>query len=162
MESHEVELDGKTYQAPHIVVATGSEPLMPNDLEGIEYALSSDGFFHLEELPKKVAVIGSGYIGVELAGILNTLGAETHLFLRGDRPLHRFDNMLGETLLEIMLQQGMHIHPNHRAQKISLRDNGQKSIYCQSGSELSGFDAVIAAVGRAPRTKNPSTFLQIF
>ncbi|RAP35055.1 glutathione-disulfide reductase [Legionella quinlivanii] len=150
--SDQVEVNGQIYQAPHIIIATGGQPSMPADLEGIELAISSDGFFALEKLPQKVAVIGSGYIGVELAGVLNGLGSETHLFLRGKAPLSRFDSMLGETLMEIMLKDGLQVHTNHRARKIELQTDGRRSIHCQSGSVLSDFDVVIAAVGRSPRT----------
>lgn len=147
-----VDVNGTHYKADHIIIATGGEPLLPNDLQGIEHAIDSDGFFALASRPNKVAVIGSGYIGVELAGVLHGLGAETHLLIRGERPLTRFDEMLGDTLLEIMHQQGIQVHLNHRAQKISLQADNRKSIYCQSGSVISDLDTVIAAVGRTPRT----------
>lgn len=148
-----VEVDGQTYQAPHIIIATGGQPAMPTELEGIELAVSSDGFFALESQPRKAAVIGSGYIGVELAGVFNALGTETHLFLRGQTPLSRFDSMLGHTLLDIMLEDGLQVHSNHRAQKITQQADGRRSIHCQSGSIIGDFDVVIAAVGRSPRTQ---------
>lgn len=153
VDNHTISAAGETYHANHIIIATGSEPLLPEDLVGIELAISSDGFFSLQQRPNKVAIIGSGYIGVELAGMLQSLGAETHLFIRGDRPLHRFDAMLGETLLEVMRQEGMLVHQNHRAKSITQQNDGRKVITCQSGSTLGDFDIVIAAVGRAPRTK---------
>lgn len=140
------------YQAEHIIIATGGEPLMPEDMPGIQYAIDSNGFFSLTARPNKVAIIGSGYIGVELAGVLHSLGAETHLLMRGQCPLGRFDSFLGETLLEIMGQQGIHSHLNHNAQSIHLQKDKRRAIVCKNGSLLADLDVVIAAVGRKPRT----------
>ncbi|MDI9818613.1 MULTISPECIES: glutathione-disulfide reductase [unclassified Legionella] len=152
VDANTVDVCGKQYQADHIIIATGGEPLLPHDLLGIEHAIDSDGFFSLSARPDKVAVIGSGYIGVELAGLLHSLGAETHLLIRGDRPLTRFDSTLGETLLEIMQQQGIKTHLNHQAHSIVLQENNLKTIKCHSGSVIEDLDSVIAAVGRIPRT----------
>lgn len=149
-----IEVNGEQYQAEHIIIATGGEPYIPADISGAEYTINSDGFFTLAARPNKVAIIGSGYIGVELAGMLHSLGAETHLLIRGQRPLSRFDSLLGETLLEIMGQQGIHCHLNHRACSISLQKDQRKAVKCQNGSVLSDFDTVIVALGRVPRTYN--------
>ncbi|WP_115701882.1 glutathione-disulfide reductase [Legionella sainthelensi] len=146
-----IKVNDTLYQATHIIIATGGEPSQPQ-IHGIQHAIDSDGFFSLTKQPQKVAVIGSGYIGVELAGVLHNLGSETHLLMRGTRPLSRFDTILGDTLLEIMQQQGIHIHQNHRAQEINLHSDGRKSIVCQSGSIIHDIDVIIAAVGRTPRT----------
>ncbi|KTD08289.1 glutathione-disulfide reductase [Legionella jamestowniensis] len=152
VDNKTIDVNGTQFSADHIIIATGGEPILPNDLLGVEYAIDSDGFFSLAERPDKVAIIGSGYIGVELAGLLHGLGAETHLLIRGDRPLSRFDAMLGETLLEIMREQGVIVHPNHCAHSITLQDNRRKTVKCQSGAFIADLDTVIAAVGRAPRT----------
>jgi glutathione reductase (NADPH) len=148
-----VMVDDSLYQAKHIIIATGGEPTLPA-IEGVQHVIDSDGFFSLTKQPRKVAVIGSGYIGVELAGIFNSLGTETHLLMRGQKPLSRFDTLISDTLLEIMQQQGIYIHPQHRACVISLHSDGRKSILCQSGSVLEHLDVIIAAVGRKPRTQN--------
>ncbi|HAT7869354.1 TPA: glutathione-disulfide reductase [Legionella pneumophila subsp. pneumophila] len=148
-----ITIDHTIYQAEHIIIATGGEPALPA-INGIKHAIDSDGFFSLTKLPAKVAVIGSGYIGVELAGILNSLGSETHLLMRGTRPLSRFDHMIGDTLMEIMQKQGICIHQNHKAQAIHLHSDGRKSILCQSGSIIENIDVIISAVGRKPRTGN--------
>lgn len=99
-----------------------------------------------------MAIIGSGYIGVELAGVLHGLGTETHLLIKGQRPLRRFDAILGGTLLEIMEQQKIHLHMDHHAHAITLQEDGRKTIHCRSGSIIEDLDTVIVAVGRAPRT----------
>ncbi|WP_454784412.1 glutathione-disulfide reductase [Legionella sp. WA2024007413] len=148
---HSIQVNDEQYQAQHIIIATGGEPSLPT-IHGVQHVIDSDGFFALSKQPEKVAIIGSGYIGVELAGVLNGLGSETHLLMRGTRPLSRFDNILGDTLMEVMQQQGIHIHSNHKAKEINLHSDGRKSIVCCSGSIIQDIDVIIAAVGRKPRT----------
>lgn len=152
-DKHSILVNDQIYQSEHIIIATGGEPSLPA-INGIQHVIDSDGFFSLTEQPKKVAIIGSGYIGVELAGVLHGLGSETHLLMRGDRPLSRFDQMIGDTLLEIMQQQGIYIHQNHKAHSINLHSDGRKSIACQSGAIIQDIDVIISAVGRKPRTGN--------
>ena len=146
-------VEEQLYQADHIIIATGGEPALPK-INGIQHVIDSDGFFSLTKLPHKVAVIGSGYIGVELAGVLHGLGSETHLLMRGEFPLSRFDSMLSSTLLEIMKKQGIYVHCHHKAQTITLQSDGRKSIVCQRGFVIADIDVVIAAIGRKPRTGN--------
>jgi glutathione reductase (NADPH) len=148
-----IQINGEQIKAKHIIIACGGKPNMP-DFKGIEHAIDSDGFFALKNQPKKVAVVGSGYIGVELAGLLHGLGTKTHLLIRRDAPLSRFDDMLGQTLLEIMQQDGITVHTNHQAVGIHLDSNGKKCIDCTEGSHLDGFDEIIFAVGRHADTKN--------
>ncbi|MFT4059397.1 MAG: glutathione-disulfide reductase [Legionella sp.] len=150
-DQHTIQVNDCMYEAPHIIIATGGEPIIPA-VSGMQHTIDSDGFFTLTKQPQKVAIIGSGYIGVELAGVLNSLGSETHLLMRGEKPLSRFDHMLGDTLLEIMEHQGIHIHKNHKACEINLHNDGKKTIICQSGSMIHDIDVIIAAVGRKPRT----------
>jgi glutathione reductase (NADPH) len=150
---HSITVNEKNYTANHIIIATGGEPTLPN-IKGIQHIIDSDGFFSLNKVPNKVAIIGSGYIGVELAGILNALGSETHLLMRSDLPLKRFDSMISTTLFEIMKKQGIYMHSNHQAQMIHLHSDGRKSIVCQRGESLDDIDVIIAAVGRKPKTGN--------
>lgn len=84
-----------SYTADKILIATGGRPFFP-DLPGAEHGISSDGFFQLETQPKRVALVGAGYIGVEMAGMFASLGSETHLFIRGDTVLRQFDPMIQE------------------------------------------------------------------
>ena len=139
--------------AKHILIAVGGEPVMPSNIKGIEHAIDSDGFFALNRAPKKVAIIGSGYIGVEIACLLNSFGVEVHLMMRGSKPLSRFDESLSTTLLDIMRNNGIHVHQEHQAQEIDIHQNGKKRLHCANGSCIDGFDDIIIAVGRQPRTK---------
>lgn len=103
-----VAVGDQVYTAEHILVATGTKPMVPS-LPGAEYGITSDGFFELEDLPKKVVVVGSGYIAVELAGILNALGSDVSLVVRYNKCLRTFDNMLSDSLMEEMATSGINI-----------------------------------------------------
>jgi glutathione reductase (NADPH) len=94
---------------PIILIATGGRPSHPN-IPGVEYGIDSDGFFELPALPKRVAVVGAGYIAVELAGVINGLGAEAHLFVR-NAPLRSFDPLIVDTLVEVMNTEGQPCTP---------------------------------------------------
>ncbi|HKL77945.1 MAG TPA: FAD-dependent oxidoreductase, partial [Gammaproteobacteria bacterium] len=103
---HSVVVDGERYTADHILIATGGRPRVP-EIPGAELGITSDGFFQLEEQPRRVAVVGAGYIAVELAGVLNTLGSEVTMLLRREHLLGSFDPLLRETLMEAMTDAGV-------------------------------------------------------
>ena len=101
-----------SYKAKHILIATGGVPVFPPGDGVEEHCISSDGFFELEELPQKAAVVGAGYIAVELAGVLNALGTDTKLVVRKEGALRGFDDLLKSTLDEEMQRQGIEIFRN--------------------------------------------------
>jgi glutathione reductase (NADPH) len=143
---------GERFRAPHIVIATGGTPRIPV-LPGAELAITSDGFFELERLPRRVAVVGSGYIAVELAGVLDSLGSEVRMFVRYDGVLRDFDSMLGEKLLAAMRASGIDVVT--RFVTIALtRPPGAATLALEGedGRRFDGFDTVIFAVGRTPAT----------
>ncbi len=145
------------FKARHFIIATGGAPSVPKNITGVDCAITSDGFFSLRQQPKKVAIIGSGYIGVEIAGVLQGLGSSTHLFMRKSGPLSNFDSSISETLLEIMQQQGLHCHINSDVAALDVSAKGYKTVHLQDGSSFSEFDEVIIATGRHPR----SSFLDL-
>jgi glutathione reductase (NADPH) len=98
------------FRAPHICIATGGFPIMPTDTPGATHGITSDGFFDIEVLPKSIAVVGAGYIAVEMAGILNAMGVQVHLFIRGKTFLRKFDPMVQETLTKRYEDVGVVIH----------------------------------------------------
>jgi len=149
VDAHTVSVDGETYTADHIVIAPGGKPILPA-IPGAEHMLTSDGFFALKEQPKRVAVIGAGYIAVELAGLLNGLGSEVSLLLRRDHFLSSFDAMLRETLMEEMVNAGVNIMPSISVERVEKRDDGCLDIHCARGIKLEGYDALICAIGREP------------
>jgi glutathione reductase (NADPH) len=140
-----------TIKAKHILIATGGYPVFPQG-EGIkENSISSDGFFELEEQPKKAVVVGAGYIAVELAGVLQALGTDTKLVVRKESALREFDEMIKTTLDEEMQRQGIDIYRNTNGlEKITIADDGTKSVYLQNGQVIEGVDTVLVAPGRAP------------
>lgn len=151
VDEHTLEVDGKQYTAKHIVVSPGTTPTVP-DLPGAEYGLTSDGFFELTQCPAKVAIIGSGYIAVELAGVLNALGSDVCMYLRKEHLLRSFDAMLRETLLEEMLDQGIDIMPRTQITEVIKEEDGSYSLCDDKGNKNTGFSEVIWAIGRHPNT----------
>jgi glutathione-disulfide reductase len=146
----EIEVDGQAYGADHIVIATGGRPIVPR-VPGAELGITSDGFFALDEQPRRVAVIGGGYIGVELAGVLAGLGSEVTLVALENRLLEVFDPMIGQVLMREMQQQGIGLRLGF--QVAGLVERGSSiSLDAVDGERLDGFDQVIWAVGRAPNT----------
>jgi len=145
-----VEVNGKLYTADHIVIATGSKPIVPA-VPGAEIGITSDGFFQLTKEPERVAVISGGYIGVELSGVLQALGSEVTLIAREERILERFDPMIGNVLNGEMQRQGIQVQTGFQVTALS---NSTEGIVIAANDEktLVGFDTVIWAVGRAPNT----------
>lgn len=149
-----VTLDDKTevdIKAKKILVAVGGHPTLPN-VPGSELGYTSDGFFELQKQPKKVAVVGAGYIAVEMAGMFHALGTETHLFIRHDKFLRTFDPMVQEKLVAEYERLGVHIHKNSSQSKVEDIGNGIKKIhYTEDGKEGTlEVDSLLWAIGRAP------------
>ena len=151
VDAQTLDVDGRRYSADHIVIAPGSAPVLP-DTEGAEFGITSDGFFELETLPRRVAVVGSGYIAVELAGMLNALGADVTMLLRREHLLRNFDAMLRENLMEEMLGDGIDILARTQVRRVVRENNASLCIECENGQRLEGFDVLIWAIGRHPLT----------
>ena len=143
-------VDDVIYSAEHIVIATGGRPIVPN-VPGAALGISSDGFFRLQTQPRRVAVIGGGYIGVELSGVLRALGSEVTLIARESCLLHHFDPLISATLEDEMQRQGIALELNRSVTALHESRSGI-AVQTQAGSVMDGFDAVIWAVGRAPDT----------
>jgi glutathione reductase (NADPH) len=146
-----VKVGDEHYSADHVVIATGGTPIIP-DVPGAEHGITSDGFFELEEAPKSVAVVGAGYIAVELAGMLNALGSQVSLYLRKQHLLPRFDSMLREALMEAMLDDGINIFPRSQIEEIKQQPDGKLTLMCDQCQSIQNLDAVLWAIGRSPNT----------
>jgi glutathione reductase (NADPH) len=148
---NEVEIDGRTVTAKHILVATGSWPRKP-DIPGSELAITSNEAFHLENLPRRALVVGGGYIAVEFASIFNGLGVQTTLAYRGAHLLRGFDAELGMRLGEEMARKGVAVTLNCSPVSLSKKDNSIEVHFNNDMHQL--FDLVMFATGRRPNTAN--------
>ena len=145
-----VEVDGARYSADHIVIATGSRPLVPR-MPGAELGITSDGIFTLREQPRRVAIIGGGYVGVEMAGVLRTLGSAVTVVALEERVLWLFDPMVGESLADSMQQEGICLRLQFEVAALERRADGL-ALVPRTGEPLTGFDTILWAVGRAPNS----------
>ncbi|MFQ6372111.1 glutathione-disulfide reductase [Shewanella sp. YIC-542] len=150
VDNHTIAVNGQHYTADHILIATGGHPTIPQ-IPGAEYGIDSDGFFALRQQPKRVAVVGAGYIAVEIAGVLHALGSETHLFVRKHAPLRNFDPILYETLVEAMAADGPTLHTHSIPSAVTKNDDNSLTLQLENG-ESCNVDCLIWAIGRQPNT----------
>ncbi len=151
LDAHTVEVDGTRYTADHLALAPGGEPVVP-DVPGAGHGITSDGFFALDTQPRRVAVVGSGYIAVELAGLLNGLGSEVTLLVRKGHVLREFDAMLRETLMEALGESGVRLLTRTQVAEVRRAADDSLTLVTDGGQELGPFDALLWAIGRRPRT----------
>jgi len=156
VDEHTVKVGERLISAEHILIASGGQPSIP-EIPGKEFILDSDGFFALDKMPQKVAVVGAGYIAVEIAGVLNALGSETHLIVRKTKPLREFDDLISDTLCEQLQSDGIALHNHTQISAIKKLDDGRYQLSSSgestaSSDPLPDVDAVIYAIGRSPAT----------
>lgn len=149
-DSHTVEVDGRSYSAENILIATGGWPHMP-DIPGIEHVITSNEALDLEQLPARIAIVGGGYIAVEFAGIFNALGVEVDLIIRGDNILRGFDEAVRTALHEELTKKGIRIHSDCRVNSIEPAADGY-SLRLDRIETLET-DLVMYATGRRPNTQ---------
>ena len=152
IDAKSIEVNGERYSAEHIVVATGGQANVP-PVPGAELGITSDGFFELREQPQRVAIVGSGYIAVELGGVLSALGSDVTVLAMNDRLLERFDPMISSVLESEMQRQGVQLQTGFRVMSLTRHTDGL-AVESANGKRLAGFDSVIWAVGRSPDTSN--------
>lgn len=149
IDAHTLDVGGQRITAEHIVIATGGNPeRVP--VPGAELAIISDDTFYLPVMPKKIAIVGSGFIAVEFAGIFRALGAEVHLIYRQPLPLRGFDQDLREGLAEALATQGVILHPGTNPEKVEAQGEGRILTY--GGGQKLEVDTVFFATGRRPAT----------
>lgn len=156
-DAHTVRVGEQRLQARKVLVATGGQPVIPG-IPGAELGIDSDGFFALDEMPTSVAVAGSGYIAVELAGVLNSLGSKVTLLLRRGHTLREMDSMLGETLIEVMRADGIDVRMHTAVTRLE-REGGRIAVHVaaadghpagESPAPLAPVDTMLWAIGRRP------------
>jgi glutathione reductase (NADPH) len=149
-DARTVQADGQRYGADHVVIAVGGRPVLPA-IPGAELGITSDDFFALEQMPRRIAIAGAGYVSVELGGLLRALGAEVTLLLRRDHFLHSFDAMLRERLMAQMEADGVRMIRGLRPARVS-RDGDALALESEAGDRIAGFDTLLWAIGRRPNT----------
>ena len=149
----EVAVNGRSLSAEHIIIACGGRPIIP-EVPGAQLGITSDGFFELEDCPAKVAVVGSGYIAVELSGMFRALGAEVSMLVRKQHLLRPFDSMLREILTEEMLADDIKLHTNTQITEITRASDNTLTLQCGEDKKLEGFDVLLWAIGREPNTED--------
>ncbi len=150
-DPHTLTVNGAALSAEHVLIATGSTPELP-DLPGVELGITSDGFFELAAQPRRVLIVGAGYIAAEFAGLLNALGSEVFLLLRNETLLRRFDATLRATLMEQMQAAGVSILACRRLARVERTHAGTLAVHVDEGQMVSGLDCLIWAIGRRPHT----------
>ncbi|XP_061107163.1 glutathione reductase, mitochondrial isoform X2 [Conger conger] len=159
-----VEVNGKKYTAPHILIATGGRPIVLSDKEvpGAGLGITSDGFFELESLPKRTIVVGAGYIAVEMAGILSTLGSKTSIIIRQGAVLRSFDSLISSNCTKELEHIGIELWKNTQVKSVSKKEKGlevtlvtrdpEKEEEKEEISTVQGVDCLLWAIGREPNT----------
>jgi glutathione reductase (NADPH) len=151
IDPHTLDVGGKRVTAKHIAIATGGHPeRLP--IPGAELGIISDAAFYLPEMPKRVAIIGSGYIAIEFAGIFASLGAHVDMLYRAPLPLRGFDHDIREAMVEALGAQGIVLHPGTLPTRIEA--DGDERIVSFGESQTMRTDLVFFATGRVPATES--------
>jgi glutathione reductase (NADPH) len=157
LDAHTIEVDGKYHTAEKILIATGGRPWRPS-IPGAEHAITSNEAFHLERLPRRIVIVGGGYIAVEFAGIFNGLGAEVTQVLRRDRVLRGFDEELRGMLQEQMTAKGVTFRTETELAAILPQPDGTLRALTKAVDETAGeeivADLIMYATGRVPNTES--------
>jgi glutathione reductase (NADPH) len=148
---HTLDVGGKAVTAERIVVAVGGHPSIEPRIEGMELGITSDQAFHLPSLPRRVLMVGGGYIGMEFAGIFHGLGAEVDVAYRQPLPLRGFDGELREALATAVTEQGVRLHPGQTVHKVEDAGGRARRVTLTNGRVVEA-DLVFFAVGRSPKT----------
>ena len=143
---------GKEVTAEKILIATGAAPVMPT-IEGAEHAISSNEVFHLETLPKRIVIVGGGYIANEFAGIFHQFGSHVTLVNRTDVILRQYDQQLVDRLMQISLRKGIDFRFNATIEKIEKNDTGTLHVTMTGCDDIEA-DQILFATGRSPNTRS--------
>lgn len=152
LDAHHVEVNGQSYSAKNILLATGSWPQKP-DIPGIQHAITSNEVFFLGQLPKRILVVGGGYIAVEFASIFHGMGAHTSLLYRGELFLRGFDGAVRSHLKDELNKSGLDLQFNADITRIDKQPDGSLLATLQNGQQLA-CDTIFYATGRRPMLDN--------
>ncbi|XP_032474222.1 glutathione reductase, mitochondrial [Phocoena sinus] len=156
-----VEVNGEKYTAPHILIATGGVPSLPQEsqIPGASLGITSDGFFQLEELPSRSVIVGAGYIAVEIAGILSALGSKTSLIIRHDKVLRSFDSIISSNCTEELENAGIEVLKYSQVKEVKKTSSGLELCMVTSIpgrkptlTTIPDVDCLLWAIGRDPNS----------
>ncbi|XP_062381311.1 glutathione reductase, mitochondrial isoform X3 [Sardina pilchardus] len=158
-----IEVNGKKYTAPHILIATGGRPsvLSDNEIPGANLGITSDGFFELDTLPKRSVIVGAGYIAVEMAGILSTLGSKTSVIIRQGEVLRNFDSFISASCTRELENAGIELWRNTQVKSVRKMNQGLEVTLVTRDPEkkeedkigvIDEVDCLLWAIGREPNT----------
>jgi glutathione reductase (NADPH) len=150
LDPHTISLPslGRTIRARHILIATGGRPVLRQNLPGVEHTITSNEVFHLPTMPKRIAILGGGYVAVEFAGIFHGLGAHVTQIYRGPKFLRGFDDDLRDGLAQAMVDRGIDLKLNTGVAAIE-RVGDERIVTLDSGEKII-VDQVLSALGREP------------
>ena len=148
---HSVQVNSEIYEATNILIATGGYPILPN-IRGAELAITSDGFFEMENLPQKVVIVGAGYIATEFAGMLHGLGSEVTMVLRKDKLLRGFDSDITAVVMSEMEQSGINFLLHNSTTELKS-SNSKLLVELDNAPAVTNVDKFIFAIGRAPNIR---------
>ncbi len=152
VDAKTIEVDGELFTADHIVVAPGGYPITP-DIAGADLGMTSDGFFALKEQPKHITIVGSGYIAVELAGLMSSLGSQVTLLIRKGHVLGQMDAILTGTLAKVLQDDpNIVLLSTTEVESVEKNDQGLLTLHCTNNQQVNNVDALVWAIGRAPNT----------
>lgn len=149
-DPHCIEINGRSHTAERVLVATGSRPWMP-EFPGAEHVICSDDAFYLPRFPRRVLVVGGGYIAVEFAGIFAGLGAESRLAYRGPLFLRGFDDGVREFVAEQLAEKG--VAPQFNTEVVNIELDGDERLVTLSDGSTLRTDLVMFATGRRPNVE---------
>lgn len=148
LDANTVSIGDKTVTAERIILAPGGSPVVP-PVPGADLGITSDGFFELQDMPASVAVVGAGYIAVELAGMLQALGSDVTMLLRKTHFLRNFDEMMHSTLTDSMKDAGVTLQTEFSIAGLKQTADGIM-VEGTDGKTCGPFEKVIWAIGRRP------------
>lgn len=149
LDSQRIDVNGKILSANHIVIAVGGQPFVPN-IEGAQYGITSDDFFALKQQPKKMVIVGGGYIACEIAGVMAALGTEVHIIIRAQHLIRELDHDITDVLAASMEMQGITMHRHTTISSIQKEKN-HLHIHLDNGKTLQS-ECLLWATGRSPNT----------
>lgn len=157
-----IEVNGKKYTARHILIATGGVPTVPHEsqIPGANLGITSDGFFQLEELPRRSVIVGAGYIAVEIAGIFSALGSKTSLMIRQDKVLRNFDSLISSNCTEELENAGIEVLKYCQVKEVKQTSSGLEisTVTAVPGRKptsavIPDVDCLLWAIGRDPNSR---------